>query len=193
MDKQFGEPLTEAQSTSVKVSLPNILSIYWFMFVPRVRNINLFGSYKNTNLPNKGNAIDVAVTYQSGGNFTYEELLYNLVTSPLQVGITRVSSSTLEQVTQPLYLLENMGVGKFNGKTKTPLIFPSQFQNNISYLQEPYVVNGFTQLTYQQKVNNVLIYFYSNKNLNLSRAFSNEKVIQSYGAPQMSLENQINI
>ena len=197
----IGKTAAVSQGAAVAVSLPNILKINRFVFAPGNVQVNLFGSFKNLRAVNFGNSPLINVSYISGGpgpggpgpggsGFQYVNLLTSLVNIPMEVGTTRIFTSTQVQARRPLYFLDNVGVGKYDGFTKFPLTYPNQYQTNIAYIQEPYVINGYTQLTYLQASSDisVFIYFYPNRNIDMARAFSNEKVIQQFEAPQTSFE-----
>jgi hypothetical protein len=83
-------------------------------------------------------------------------------------------------------LIQYCNTAEFEGKTRYPLTYPNQFIRTITYLQERYVIDGFTAINYSQRHTDtqVKIYFYSEKSFDLSRAMSKEKVVESYGRPQ---------
>ncbi len=171
---------------TVEISLPHILTITNAVFFPAPVFVTLFNPFKTLNEVNFGNPINVAVTYDSGPGFSYNDLLHSLLAMPIEVGITRISSTTQAQASTPLYQLRNIGIGEFEGKTRYPLTYPNQFIRTITYLQERYVIDGFTAINYSQRHTDtqVKIYFYSEKSFDLSRAMSKEKVVESYGRPQ---------
>lgn len=194
----IGKGALSAKESAVEVSLPHILEVSYVGALPRVL-INLFGSFKNLRKFNFGNSPLVQVNYRSGGPvgpppatpiYDYVNLLTSLVNIPLEIGTTRISAVTQAQVKHPLYFLDNVGVGKFDGESKFPLTYPNQFQRTISYIQEPYILNGYTQLSYEQLSTNkfVTFYFYANRSIDSARAFSKEAVVQKYGVPQTSFE-----
>lgn len=194
----IGQPVASSNGAAVEVSLPNILRIDRFVFFPGDVNVNLFGSYKNLRAINFGNRPIVNVSYASGGipgSYDYVDLLTSLVNIPLEVGVTRIQTATAAQAKRPLYFLDNVGVGKYDGYSKFPLNYANQYQPNITYLQEPYVINGYTQISYLQASTNayILIYFYSQRSLDMARAFSNEKVVQEYGMPKLSFDQEVRL
>ena len=217
------KPMLSSDRKAVEVSLPHILQISFATYIPgagltnNLELISLFNAFAVLNTSatfNYGNNIffvydtggiligvtNATISYLSGGPagapFTYTNLLSSTLTVPFSVGVTRIVSVTQAQALQPMNILRNVGIGKFIGKTKFPLVFPDQYQKTITYIQEPYKIDGFTLLNYVQNYAtdfSILIYFYGESNVDTARAFSNQKVVQEYGAPQTGIIQDANV
>lgn len=178
----------------VEVSLPHILNIA----IAAAANftVNIFGATRNYNAANFGNNVNVTVTYISGNPlvpFTYGDLLGSILGEPMQVGITRIDAVTTTQAQAQLNLLRNPGVSKFEGQGLFPLIYPNQFVQTITYVEDAYKVDKYQTLTYIQNGATdaaIQMRFYQNANVNLDRAFSNQKVVSEYAKPQTGISQQ---
>jgi hypothetical protein len=107
-----------------------------------------------------------------------------------------VQASTQRQITQPLNLLYNPGVGKFWGDGMYPVIYPNQYITNVAYVEGIYKMNDNVALTYLQTSAtdpNVQFYFYSTANVSLERAFSNKPIVQHYSRPKTDIMQQTQI
>lgn len=178
---------------AVEVSLPNILNI---ANAAGPLTVNIGGAFKNFNAANFGNNVNITITYTSNNPlvpFTYGEFLGTTIGAPLQVGLIRVQAITQAQATATLSLLRNPGVGKFEGQSLFPLVYPNQFISTITYVENAFKLDGFTTLSYTQTDAAIQMYLYANANVNVDRAFSNEKVVQEYSKPQTGISQDLTI
>jgi hypothetical protein len=197
-DVDLGSLLYDTGRRAVEVSLPHILNVQIIPFFPGARPVVLFGAFNSLQAPNFGNTGDIKVTYRSSafGLFTYEQLLASNIGIPIHVGTTRIETSSLRQLSQPLSILSSVGLGKFDGEPRFPMGFPENFQPTIAYLTEPYTIDGFTRINYLQNASsdpNVKMYFYQTANISLERALSGNKVVANYCQPQTNKSNHITI
>ena len=187
----------DAGRSAVEVSLPNILNVN-NAFAGN-KTVNIGGAFKNFNAANFGNDVNITITYTSNNPlvpFTYGEFLGTTIGAPLQVGLIRVQAVTQAQATATLSLLRNPGVGKFEGQSLFPLVYPNQFISTITYVENAFKLDGFTTLSYTQNGvtdANIQMYLYANANVNVDRAFSNEKVVQEYAKPQTGISQDLTI
>jgi hypothetical protein len=201
LEHDMGEVAYASEYVAVDVSLPHILDIEYLPAIPQSQLINLFNPYKNLRKINYGNPFSVKVKYSDGivlapaASFSYGQLLSSLLNIPIQVGTTRIMTRTQAQAREPLYWLRSVGVGDYKGQSMYPLNYANQYIRNITYLQDCYQIDGFTQLSYLQRPadTSVLLYFYSSRNVDQTRAFSNEKVVQRYASPQMEFNNIVGV
>ncbi len=181
----------------VEVSLPHILNVN----DTRIGggNVNLFNASENYMVSNYGNAFGVTITYLSNNPqvpFTYNSLLGSIITEPMQIGLIRIQAVTSNQISEPLNLLDNVGVGKFSGNGLFPMIYPNQFIHGVAYVEKEFVLNDNLGINYNQRSitnPNVQFYFYQNASVSLDRAFSNKKIVQEYAKPQSSITQQTQI
>ncbi len=179
------------------VSLPNILNIA--QTKAGLQTVNIGGAFANFAASNFGNDVDVTVTYTSNNPlvpFTYGQFLGTTIGAPLQVGLMRIQAVTQAQATSTLSVLRNVGVGKFDGQSLFPLVYPNQYIPTITYVENAFKLDGFTTLSYLQNGTtdtNIQIYLYGNATVDLSRAFSNEKIVNDYARPQTGISNNLTI
>lgn len=196
-ESDMGSAVYHDPGRRVEVSLPNILNINNALAAPLT--VNIGGAFKNFNAGNFGNNANITITYTSNNPlvpFTYGEFLGTTIGAPLQVGLIRVQAVTQAQATATLSLLRNPGVGKFEGQSLFPLVYPNQFISTITYVENAFKLDGFTTLSYTQNgaTNaDIQMYLYANANVNVDRAFSNEKVVQEYGKPQTGISQDLTI
>ncbi len=182
---------------AVEVSLPHILNVA--NGAAATLTVNLLGAAANYNSANFGNNVNITVTYTSNNPlvpFTYGQLLGSTLGEPMQVGLIRVQAVTQGQATTTMSLLRNPGVGKFQGQSLFPLVYPNQYIATITYVENAWKADKFTTLSYLQNGvtdANVQIYLYQNSNISLDRAFSNQKVVQEYAKPQTGISQQTQI
>lgn len=180
---------------NVEVSLPNILNVENAAGV--VKTVSIGAAFKNFAAANFGNDANITISYTSNNPlvpFTYGEFLGTTIGAPLQVGLIRIQAATQAQATATLSLLRNPGVGKFEGQSLFPLVYPNQFINTITYVENAFKLDGFTSLSYVQSASSELqIYLYANANVNVDRAFSNERVVQEYLKPQTGISQSLTI
>ncbi len=181
----------------VEVSLPNILNI--LNSSGGGLTVNIGGAFANFNASNYGNNAAITITYTSNNPlvpFTYGQFLGTTIGAPLQIGLIRVQAVTQAQATSTLSVLRNPGVGKFEGLSLFPLVYPNQFIPTITYVENAWKLDGFTTLSYTQNGAtdaNIQFYLYANSNVNVDRAFSNQKVVQEYGKPQTGISQSLTI
>ena len=186
-----------AQAQPAPVSLPNILNIQ--QSAAGLQTVNIGGAFANFAASNYGNSVDVTITYTSNNPlvpFTYGQFLGTTIGAPLQVGLMRIQAVTQAQATQTLSVLRNVGVGKFDGQSLFPLVYPNQYIPTITYVENAFKLDGFTTLSYSQNGTTdqfIQIYLYGNATVNLDRAFSNERVVQDYARPQTGISNNLTI
>lgn len=188
-DVDLGSLLYNTGRRAVEVSLPHILNVQIIPFFFTPRPVVLFGAFNNLGAPNFGNTLDISVTYRSSafGLFTYEQLLASNIGIPIHIGTTRIETSSIRQLSQPLSILSSVGLGKFDGEPMFPMAFPENFQPTIAYLTEPYTIDGFTRINYLQNASsdpNVKMYFYQTANVSLERALSGSKIVANYAQPK---------
>ena len=166
---------------SVAVSKPHILQI---SNTGAAVDVNLFGSYANRDAVNFGNVVAVTVTYLIAG-FTYAQLLAQTESKPYQNGLLRIEGTTASQVTNPINLTEQQGIGRTNTDVIIPLTSPYQLTNTITYVEEAFKIDGNITVTYNQNATPevVKLYFYASETISLSRAFSDKKLVQEYTKP----------
>ena len=183
--------------SAVEVSLPHILNVN--NAAAATLTVNLLGAAANYNAANFGNNVNITVTYTSNNPlvpFTYGQLLGATLGEPMQIGLIRVQAVTQGQATATMSLLRNPGVGKFEGQSLFPLVYPNQFIATITYVENAWKADKYTTLSYLQNGvtdANEQIYLYQNSNVNLDRAFSNRKVVQEYAKPQTGISQQTQI
>ena len=188
----------DAGRSGVEISLPHILNIA-IEVLTGLQQVNLFGAVRNFTAANFGNNVNITVTYLSNNPlvpFLYSDLLGATISEPMQIGIIRIQTVTTQQANQTISLLRNPGVGKFEGLSMFPLIYPNQYINNISYLENAFKLDKYMYLSYLQNATtdaNIQLYFYQNANVNLDRAFSNQAVVSQYAKPQTGISSQMTI
>lgn len=197
----LGKRLYIDEKKAVEVALPHILNIRVIPFFPGARQVVLFGAYNNLRAINNGNTADVTVFYLSnsffvGPQFTYSQLLASNFQVPIEVGLTRVQTSTTRQLSQPLSILSSVGLGKFDGEPLFPMGYPENLQPNIAYLTDEYTIDPYTRINYLQDPNtdpNIQMYFYATKNIDLGRAISNQPLIEKFLVPPVSPKENITV
>ena len=146
--------------------------------------VTLFGSYTNRTATNFGNAVAITVTYLLTG-FTYAQLLAQTESKPMQVGMVRIEGTTSAQVTNPVTITEQVGIGRTNTAAIIPLTSPYQQINTVTYVQKAFKIDGNISLAYTHSATPEVVkwYFYASETISLSRALSDRKLVQEYTAP----------
>ena len=111
-------------------------------------NAVLFGSFTNLGAVNFGSAAGVTVLL-GGSAARYSQLLYQLMSNPIQAGIWRFVSTTAIQLQQEISILYSNANGKYYGDPVPLGIYSNTFQNDATTIDIEYdvKVDGNTQVT----------------------------------------------
>lgn len=161
-----------------------------------VQNFNIFNAANfagQSSLFTNGNFVQSGVTVSSAlptTNVTYQNILQNLVSSPMTVGgtyLVSVSGSAI-QVNQSIGVNTYSNTGNSAGKILSFPLSPNQFQTTTFINRTPYRIDAQTYLTLTILPSVVFqIWFYVSYDISLARGLNQSgDVGRSYNAPKIT-------
>lgn len=161
-----------------------------------VSNFNIFNAVNligQSSLFSNGNFTQSGVTVSSAlptANVTYQNILGNLISSPMTVGgtyLVSISGSAV-QVNQSIGVNTYSNTGNSAGKILSFPLSPNQFQTSTFINRTPYRIDGQTYLTLTILPSVVFqIWFYASYDISLARGLNQSgDVGRQYNAPKIT-------
>ena len=155
-------------------------------------NFDVLGAYQyinNTGFSSGTLTLGNIVVSSAISNVTYQEFLYQSMSSPFSVGLTYIESvaGSTTQVSQTMTLNTRDANGNQALKALIPTIDPYQQQSGIVAMNQLYDIDGFTKLTISTILPSVVfrIHFYPKANLNIARGLGGSEVAAAFGNPRI--------
>lgn len=161
-----------------------------------VSNFNIFNATNligQSSLFSNGNYTASGVTVSSAlptANVTYQNILGNLLSSPMTIGGTYLSSlaGAANQVNQAIGVNTYSNTGNSAGKILTFPLSPQQFQTTAFINRTPYRIDGQTYMTLTILASVVFqIWLYPSYDISLARGLNQSgNVGREYNAPKIA-------
>lgn len=180
---------------SAPTSQPYIINVQNTNTTSNITNVTILGAYSNIgeSSPAYGNSTGISITIGIA-NITYSEFLYQSMNKPFTVGLTYISGSGTNAVSQVLATLtvtQKDVNGNVASKVLTPTVDPYALQDTKVAFKFNYKVDGFTYIIISTvyAATTAQLYLYPSETVSTSRALSGRRAVQGYGNPGIERGN----